>query len=342
MNRELQPSAFRVQRSALRPAPRVPSGCLRPAFTLVEMLVVITIIGILASLATVAAYKALESAKRARILAEIANIDSAFKAYKEKFGDYPPCHLFLKTSSDATFKAFKLHLAKCFPRCDPATELGSGSNLVPAHLTPSQALVFWLTSISKDPVHPLSANVDSTQRYQFFDFDKARLTSVDATKPPGWTIGTGAGAVPSYNPQTYHPPGLDAPFVYFEARQYAMDGATPIKPRSFQGGTGLPTQERLGGGVSGSVCMPLLWDTDGDGKFDDWVNPKTFQIISAGLDNNYGGAGVNITNSASNPVSDKPINPAKLYPTGTGYDTSGADDDNLTNFSDKQLGDAKP
>jgi hypothetical protein len=36
------------------------------------------------------------------------------------------------------------------------------------------------------------------------------------------------------------------------------------------------------------------------------------------------------------------MNPAKLYPTGTGYDPSGADDDNLTNFSDKQLGDAKP
>ncbi len=60
-------------------------------FTLVEMLVVITIIGILASLATVAAYKALEAAKRARITAELANLDGAVKAYKEKFGDYPPC-----------------------------------------------------------------------------------------------------------------------------------------------------------------------------------------------------------------------------------------------------------
>ena len=34
--------------------------------------------------------------------------------------------------------------------------------------------------------------------------------------------------------------------------------------------------------------MPYLWDTDGDGKFDDWANPKSFQIISAGLDDNYG------------------------------------------------------
>ena len=54
------------------------------------MLVVITIIGILASLATVAAYKALEAAKRARITAEIANLDGGMKAYKEKYGDYPP------------------------------------------------------------------------------------------------------------------------------------------------------------------------------------------------------------------------------------------------------------
>ena len=62
-----------------------PASCApRRAFTLVEMLVVITIIGILASLATVAAYKALEAAKRARITAEIANLDAAAESLQRK------------------------------------------------------------------------------------------------------------------------------------------------------------------------------------------------------------------------------------------------------------------
>ncbi len=49
--------------------------------------------------------------------------------------------------------------------------------------------------------------------------------------------------------------------------------------------------------------MPLLWDTDGDGKFDDWCNPKSFQIISAGLDDNYGSSGTDIDDTgAGNPI----------------------------------------
>ena len=64
----------------------------RPAFTLVEMLVVITIIGILVSLGTVAIFKALEAAKRARIKVEITNLVSAIESYKLKFGDYPPSY----------------------------------------------------------------------------------------------------------------------------------------------------------------------------------------------------------------------------------------------------------
>ncbi len=59
-------------------------------FTLVEMLVVITIIGILAGLVIPAVVVAMRKAKEATIVMEISQLDMALKAYKEKFGEYPP------------------------------------------------------------------------------------------------------------------------------------------------------------------------------------------------------------------------------------------------------------
>jgi hypothetical protein len=80
------------------------------------------------------------------------------------------------------------------------------------------------------------------------------------------------------------------------------------------------------------------------------ANPKTCQIISAGLDGDFGA----IDTVAAKPATANFTNPSgsgttafkiyyKSYPTGIGYDTAGADDDNITNFCEKNgLGDAKP
>ena len=56
----------------------------RAAFTLVELLVVITIIGILAALITVAAVGALKKAQETRIKTEINEISNALTEYKNK------------------------------------------------------------------------------------------------------------------------------------------------------------------------------------------------------------------------------------------------------------------
>src|SRR5436305_1151311 len=70
-------------------APR--SSVLAPrAFTLIELLAVITIIGILAALITVAAVGALKNAQRTRIKAEINQMANAFDEYKNKTTAYPP------------------------------------------------------------------------------------------------------------------------------------------------------------------------------------------------------------------------------------------------------------
>lgn len=384
---------------ARRDAPRL-------AFTLVEMLVVITIIGILASLATVAAYKALEAAKRARITAEIANLDGAMKAYKEKYGDYPPSYLDQTDSNALT--AMKRHLAKAFPRCNPNNEVWfipwyAKSNGTPYYPYPNaggtmqglwdprtsntypttdgtpmgsqEAMLFWLTAASKDSIHPLSAA--TTDRQSFFDFDKSRITRklsgsldwdiVTPSGPPG-TITLAGTQCPIYNVGSYIPAGGNAaPYVYLEARQYllhairdtsqpALNGCPYLsEPWDTNGIAGLDASTAGTPDVPlGTTPAPLntanaLIGSSFTAFQNLCANPKTFQIISAGLDGNYGTANTATAPPPAQPVKYDGSGTAigvniywKSYPTGIGYDSSGADDDNLTNFSDKQLGDAKP
>ncbi len=60
------------------------------AFTLVELLVVITIIGILASLITVGVRGAVGATNRAKITAELSQITNALERYRSVHGEYPP------------------------------------------------------------------------------------------------------------------------------------------------------------------------------------------------------------------------------------------------------------
>src|SRR4051794_27820273 len=85
----LYPSAAFVEvgaasRAALTRASRPRLGRPTRAFTLVELLVVITIIGILAALIVVAAVGALKTAQRVRIKAEITQIAGGLDEYKNK------------------------------------------------------------------------------------------------------------------------------------------------------------------------------------------------------------------------------------------------------------------
>ena len=70
------------------------------AFTLVELLVVISIIGMLAGLMSVAIPKAMESGKKAKAKGELTAIVAAVKAYKQEYGRWPGTN----TISDTTFQ----------------------------------------------------------------------------------------------------------------------------------------------------------------------------------------------------------------------------------------------
>jgi prepilin-type N-terminal cleavage/methylation domain-containing protein len=183
-----------------RLAPCSPLPAPRFAFTLVELLVVITIIGILAALITVAAMGALKSARRAEIKAELNQVDGGFNEVKNKSTAFPPnC----QTDGSAglinearVLADLKRYMSLAFPRHQEPPELiaalaGLNANGTPiavgqnmaGGLTAGEAIVFWLGGFSQDPKFPISGeggpsyvvtdataspvvNIPSNQRYK--------------------------------------------------------------------------------------------------------------------------------------------------------------------------------
>ena len=132
------------------------------AFTLTELLVVITIIAILAAVAIPAAMNALENANRASITLELQQLGQAMEDFKNDYGAYPPNGM---NNVNGFIRMFK----QAFPRHQEPQELiealaGSGGggifNVVPpaggGGLTGAEAIYFWLGGFSKDPQFPIS------------------------------------------------------------------------------------------------------------------------------------------------------------------------------------------
>lgn len=150
---------------------------LRAAFTLVELLVVITIIGILTALVTVAAVGALKSARETAIKAEINQMDAALVDYKSKTTAFPPNCQTDGTGSDNPLSEVQIlndlqrHLKQAFPRHQEPPELiaalagltktgqmQSGGQGLQGGMSAGEALVFWLGGFSSDPKYPISGS----------------------------------------------------------------------------------------------------------------------------------------------------------------------------------------
>jgi hypothetical protein len=212
----------------------------------------------------------------ARIAAEVTSLDGAYKAYKERYGSFPPSDFTrLDDPSSSQYIALRDHLAKAFPQCDPAVEIMAIQKL--GVRTPAQALCFWLGGFSNDPERPISdlALDPAFNGTPWFPFDQSRL------QHPG-----GKNSPPVYVPAS----GDDAPYVYFSAVNYELQ--PPFDATSQADIVGCATPYR-----------------SDDGAF---VNPRSFQIISAGLDGDYGGG-------------------VGSFPSGLRYESG--DQDNITNFS---------
>lgn len=227
----------------------------RRAFTLVELLVVISIIGVLAALLIPAVMGAQRRARSTRIKLEIDSLDTAFEDYRNDVGnEYPP------NANPATVNDVIRHFKKAFPRSREPERLirrltgatltggtagdGSGPETLIGGISAAEAIVFWLGGFSSDPKYPISGpggpsylstandNVEDRSN-RTFDFEIARLGArggvsikafQDANMSPAfsrfltYTVNVnGAPQTRRINFWQYYPPKSEVPFVYFDA-----------------------------------------------------------------------------------------------------------------------------
>lgn len=369
-------------RPTLIPA-RSARGTLRDGFTLVEILVVIAIIGVLVAITVPAVNIAYRSVKQRAIALECQALATSIEAYRTKFDDYPP---------DGADSALLLrHLKKAFPNISPTeidllTKTGKFANWsgVPvassansgAVMDPSEALVFFLGGFSDDSVFPFSgkdgpiyilddssppqqvksshavANISSIQynpdrKNSLYDFKQGQLTLT--ANAAGLTVSTDDtfnSGVTDLLP-AYHPSGLQMPFVYFESRTYQQ---TTVANRYATTSNGIVYPYRsaqLNTKYASDMSIP------GRNKYYRFMNDKTFQLISAGLDDHFGGEPGffyaykpldSSTSSGTGPASGDSIDLANSsVGTYTRFkDASGGtyQDDNVANFAEGTFADS--
>lgn len=273
----------------------------RSGFTLIELLIVIVIIVILASMTTGALFRVYQRAKETQCATEISELSTALAAFKSQFGAYPPSYINLSGNDPAS----KQFISTCWPRLSPGG-LGSGT------LTGDEALVFFLGGVqvsvsgggyagigfSTDPQNPISQSGDRIR--PFYEFKSNRMIRI------------GGGQYCSYADPFYQnltqPPGPRTwqPYLYF-ATCKGNDYTTAWAGNSCPGGIG-----------------PVAPYQDAANHF---LNPDSFQIISAGPDLTFGPGGMQWT-----PGKGSYGPPAKIsIGNGNGYD-------DRSNFYDVRLG----
>ena len=342
-------------------------------FTLVEMLVVVGIIAVLAAILVPTIAGALRRAKVAQIAFDVSNLETAITNYASEKGDNPP------DFSDQSIVA--RHLEKAYRRANANERafvllLAGNVNVnppKPAIIDPAEALVFWLGGLSKDERRPFTGpggpiswedengngvidldheiSYNPSRENAFFPFEQQRLSlkqvphdgHVDYYSNDESTL---HGRTDDVFP-VFSPPTRPQPYVYFDSRTYLLGiNGVPIQtyPSILTGDYVPPAALTIG------VARPYL-TTNRDPNFFNtstfnwrahfFAKPKEYQIISAGLDGDYG--------ADWNPVG------LKIFETGAllradqqpwggsaarGYQDG--DVDNITNFSEGTLGDKLP
>lgn len=288
------------------------AGARQTGFTLVEVLVVVVIISLLIGLATPAIVIALRKTEVATMRIELGLVEQALEAYKNEYGEYPP---------DFTDNQYVIdHLNRLFPRrrelryiAELEAFFSNGNLPGPSGnggLFPDQALLFWLRGFHPNPEYPITGdttgNADPlgstihTERESLVEFNEKMIGTVVGSWGDDSRLETpGEVLVLTRAPM--------CPIVYFDSRGNYLSEPT------------IPKQLRVSdNGVEKGTAMPYMSD-----RSDRFMNPKTFQLISAGQDSHFG-------NYNENP---------KWYPSGNNYDDYDAD--NLTNFSTGTLGEDK-
>lgn len=351
----------------------------RRAFTLVEVLIAIAIIGILMGLALTGINAARVAIQRRAIALEVETLSQAVESYKLKYSSYPP--------DGSSLAAFRSHFQGAFPSIassefDVLTAAAGyrlaskgSSNTVASDnhggvMDPAEALVFCLGGFSNDPAHPFTGKGGplveiknssgapfSPRRFQynvdrnepFFPFDQSNLTLQNVTGEHDGLVtvssdedtgGFGTGAVDAL--PVYIPKNRTLPIVYFSGSTY---DSSFYSGTAIQGGAKPYRSEKVNTSVNYSPTTASRYYT--------YMNAKSFQVLSAGLDDQFGD---NLLNTATvAPYFTYPSgylinvlngNSELSNPSGTQYQSSpgaiSGHRDNVTNFSEGALEDALP
>lgn len=371
----------------------------RPAFTLVELMMVLIIVGLLVSLLTVAVSYAIKAANRTKIVTEISNLDMAMQNYKNQYTDYPPSMAVSAAVASTTRSSlFERALRQRFPRYTgnyatlnaALTNTSTGWKVVMSSsatpkpinldlLDPAEAIVFWLAGLptpvsaastsssrlfgfSPNPTNPFDMTTPQNSRQQpLFQFDETRLTDVDGDGwleyAPAVTTNNKLG-VPPYvyfdsNSYTYNDSSNNQYFACYpgSGSSLAAGDVNASQPLSMSTASGAALLAELGFITPYATALYKTADAPAPayvGNVKSWWNPKKFQIISCGLDAEYGG-------SQYDPI--PPIPPARVIISpainsvpvvpqtssqGTVLNLTQGDNDNLTNFTDSTIEDYVP
>lgn len=335
----------------------------RAGFTLIELLVVVGVVGLLAGLFAIVAMSGLTTTTERGHVLEIARLASSMEHYNATFGEYPPNMGSVDPNRTREMR-FEEHLRKAFPRfvrgCDYdsakayinrnyTVKIGNQTQRLNLdYLDQAEALVFWLGGLptpidatgqpaagtklfgfSNDESNPFKRDARgsrSDRTTPLYDFDETRLVDNDGD---GWWEFVPRGRSQSAS-------GRMPPYVYFDAQVYTATktteyGATyagypavgypPASPGSMQ------LLQEWGLAVPYAVAV-----RPGDVPIR-WINPRTFQIVCAGMDSEYGEPGVAQVRLPIYPGS-AAFHGANLAQ-AQGYDPQ--ENDNLTNFADSRL-----
>lgn len=342
----------------------------RYGFTLVELLIAIAIIGLLMAIAVPTAYTAYKRAKIGAMKMEVTNLTMAIEKYKQTYGDYPP------DGSDGGL--MRRHVNKAFPRiiAEEFDIFNAAVRSVPGLqvLDPAESLVFFLGGFSSDPQRPFSGtggplkvisrptvgnpnwvieyNLDRSNA--LFEFDPTRLTIVQETA--GGLVRTlsndeeingGQAGLRDCMP-VYRPKGLLTPFVYFDSRTYGPSsgvGYTKYFGANVRGVARPYKSEKIRGNSATPPTDPILYD-----RYYRYQNETTFQVVTAGLDDSFGGvagasAGAEVLFAFPSGIGLHPDGGiAGTFSRYASAQNPAARDqlDNITNFSESTLEDGLP
>ena len=323
----------------------------RSAFTLTELLVVITIIAILTALITAAAVNAMRAANRAAIKTEITEISLAFENFKNEYGAYPPNGM---NSYDNNYKGnpidvivqkdFERIFKKAFPRNDEPRSLiaglagnytsGPANHNLPGGLNAAEAVYFWLGGFSADPKYPITGpggpsfvpanEVEVIEdRNRTYEFDLGRLGPRNANG--AFDDSTDAGRFILYldprnntitrriNLWHYKPAKSEQPFVYFDGSRHS--------PIEYDVNLANPSSTFF---IYGFKKYREGFNTANAPTVQDivYVNKDKFQILHPGLDDTWGNFNaLSMADTGGNPMT---------FPEGPFIGDIG---DTLTNFT---------